>query len=158
MMPWKSLEGGPKPAKDTILLDYVSQWNVIALFKSIKARHAAVALAILCSLLIQGLVVLSTGLLALQTTATDRPIRITLSNGFDPNMALNITTGDPGPAMGLTGMLWAGLQPAKGTTTQAVVQSLNLSNTLNVSGELSNYLFSPFQPIKIVVHCHPQMC
>lgn len=140
-MPWKVLRKGPKPAKDTILLDYVSQWNVIALFKSIAARHAAVTLAILCSLLIKGLIVLSTGLLALQTTATNQPVRLTPTNRFDPSMALNITTGDPGPAMGVTGMLWAGLDPARGTTTEAVMQSFNLSSTLNVTGKSTPFYF-----------------
>lgn len=58
---------GPKTVNKSVLLDYTSPWNVIILFKSRRRRQYAVALEISCLLLVQLLIVLSTGLFTLST-------------------------------------------------------------------------------------------
>lgn len=49
-----------------MLLDYISCWNVKVLFASIKAKHFDVSLAIAATLLLQLLIIFSTGLFTLE--------------------------------------------------------------------------------------------
>lgn len=49
-------------ASDSVLLDYLSMWNVSALFKSLKRGHYMVSIPIAVSLVIKLITVLSTGL------------------------------------------------------------------------------------------------
>ena len=50
------------PAAESVLLDYLSMWNVAALFRSLRRGHFIVALTICASLLIKLMTALSTGL------------------------------------------------------------------------------------------------
>jgi hypothetical protein len=56
----------PASAEHSLLLDYVSIWNVKALFTSITAHHFHVTLAIAGTLLLQLMIIFSTGLFALE--------------------------------------------------------------------------------------------
>ncbi|KAF7585421.1 hypothetical protein BBP40_010964 [Aspergillus hancockii] len=71
LMPWKSMSQKPKPASQSLLLDYVSDWNVVALFRALKRSHWVVAFAILGTLLLKLLTVVSTGLFILQDVQLD---------------------------------------------------------------------------------------
>src|SRR6266513_1534694 len=84
LMPWKIMSTGPAPAKDTLFLDYISPWNVVALGSSLRAFHFPVVLAIGGSLLIKLLIVVSTGLFMLQSTLLDREnATLVASNAFN---------------------------------------------------------------------------
>ncbi len=84
MAPWKVMWQGPAPTARTVLLDYLSPMNIVALFTSIEASDLLVALAIVASLLIKLLTIVSTGLFALRelTAVSDPQASLNLSNKF----------------------------------------------------------------------------
>jgi hypothetical protein len=62
LLPWRLMSGGFVSGSDSVFLDYLSVWNVLALFKSVKRRHFMVSLAVGASLVIKLMTALSTGL------------------------------------------------------------------------------------------------
>ncbi|OJI99829.1 hypothetical protein ASPVEDRAFT_126945 [Aspergillus versicolor CBS 583.65] len=62
LFPWRLMSRGFVSASDSVLLDYLSMWNVSALFKSLKRGHYMVSIPIAVSLVIKLMTVLSTGL------------------------------------------------------------------------------------------------
>jgi hypothetical protein len=72
VMPWKAmLTKKAQPASQTLLLDYITPWNVVALARATGNRHWAVCVAVLGSVLVALLTVLSTGLLMLQSVVLE---------------------------------------------------------------------------------------
>ncbi|KAE8356872.1 hypothetical protein BDV28DRAFT_41853 [Aspergillus coremiiformis] len=83
LIPWKSMSQTPRPASQSLRLDYVSDWNVVALFRALKRSHWVVAVAILGTLLLKLLTVVSTGLFMLQNVhVSDAPTRLTADAAF----------------------------------------------------------------------------
>lgn len=120
-----------KPASQGVLLDYISQWNVLALFQSLGSRHIVATLAILGSLLLKLLTVLSTGLLVLQNidvTRDDVPLVATEAFGVaDQSFGGNQTTNagfvpDFRPTTVVLAMAKDNLTLPKGTTLQKSFQ------------------------------------
>ncbi|KAL8886405.1 MAG: hypothetical protein Q9192_006492 [Flavoplaca navasiana] len=75
--------------EQSVLLDYLSPWNVVALGKACKAKHYAVAIAISGTLLTQLLVLISTGLFVSQDEVFPRssnsPTKVfSLPENFNP--------------------------------------------------------------------------
>lgn len=67
-MPWRAMAKSSTPADHSLFLDYISPWNLLSLFRSLRASHFIVALAIAGTLLIDLLIVFSTGLFMPQIT------------------------------------------------------------------------------------------
>lgn len=67
IQPWVSMAEDRKEASENVLLDYISDLDLLVIFKALKRGHVVVAAAVLVSLLLQLLIVLSTGLLTSQT-------------------------------------------------------------------------------------------
>lgn len=59
LMPWSLMHKRIQPAEKSVTLDYLSPWNVIALYKSAKAKHFMVTIAILVSLASNLLIIFS---------------------------------------------------------------------------------------------------
>ena len=84
LMPWRNLLHGPSPARNTLLLDYISPWVGSVLWTSLRRRNFPVFLSAAGSLLLKLLIVLSTGLFTLQSLTLareDAPLQ--LSNEFN---------------------------------------------------------------------------
>ncbi|KAJ5425985.1 hypothetical protein N7465_001055 [Penicillium sp. CMV-2018d] len=65
--PWKSMAEKPVEARESILLDYVSDIQLASMAKAIRNKHFDVAAGVTCSMLLRLLVILSTALFSLQT-------------------------------------------------------------------------------------------
>lgn len=65
MAPWERLYKGPTPARKTLLLDYVSPLQPVAIYESLRNKDFAVAATTTISVLIKLLIVLSSGLITL---------------------------------------------------------------------------------------------
>lgn len=65
MAPWARLYNHPAPARTTLLLDYVSAFQPVAIYQSLRNRDIAVAATTTVSVLIKILIVLSSGLITL---------------------------------------------------------------------------------------------
>ncbi|CAG7989560.1 unnamed protein product [Penicillium nalgiovense] len=63
--PWKSMTEKSGAARESILLDYVSEMQVASMAKAIRNRHFDVAAGISCSMLLRLLVIFSTALFSL---------------------------------------------------------------------------------------------
>jgi hypothetical protein len=100
-MPWMVLGWGNasirnsqhRRASQTIFLDYPIMWAPRAIYAAIKNRHYLVGAAIVTSLLIRVEIVLSTGLLQLQSITTEHEVPIQLKDSF------NLTYGASPPFM-----------------------------------------------------------
>ncbi|EPS34478.1 hypothetical protein PDE_09442 [Penicillium oxalicum 114-2] len=70
--PWQSMLEAPQPADKSILLDYVSEMQPVALWKAFKNRHVLVFSGTSCTLLLQLMIVFSTGLFSLEKVQVDK--------------------------------------------------------------------------------------
>ncbi|KAJ5094143.1 hypothetical protein N7456_010004 [Penicillium angulare] len=125
LMPWFLMLNGPTPASQSILLDYISKWNVISLYQSLKQRHFLVSLAVAGSLILNGVTVFSTGLFELDSVPITRPVRMIVpqtfnTTGFDPSR------NDAG--------------------SYASCSTIAISNTSRSFGIHEPYVYTPFQP------------
>ncbi|KAJ6178856.1 hypothetical protein N7519_009317 [Penicillium mononematosum] len=64
--PWKSMAEKPGEARESMLLDYISEMQAASLAKAIHNKHFDVAAGIACSLLLRLLVIFSTALFSLK--------------------------------------------------------------------------------------------
>ncbi|KAJ5200051.1 Protein of unknown function DUF3433 [Penicillium cf. griseofulvum] len=77
--PWYSMLHGPEQAEKSVLLDYISEMQLISLWRALKNRHFIVASGVASSILLRLLVIFSTGLFSLQQVQVQRtnvPIQI----------------------------------------------------------------------------------
>jgi hypothetical protein len=95
LMPWRVLAYGPSSASKSLLLDYISPWNIISLIGSLASRHYGVSLAVFGSFTLKLLVISSTGLLASESSMIVRNSSLELSTGFGRGaINLNVVTGN----------------------------------------------------------------
>lgn len=89
-MPWAILHTGPTSAASTLLLNYIEPAQPVSLYRSAKNGHYLVTLAMVGSLLIQLLTVISTGLLMLQIERIHhRGVAIETTEAFNEAFRLN---------------------------------------------------------------------
>jgi len=73
LMPWKELSLGPLGPFDTVLVDYISNFQILSFFAAFKRLHRAVMVTIVAFSIAKGLTIASTGLFIVQSaTFTDR--------------------------------------------------------------------------------------
>ncbi|KAK2736811.1 hypothetical protein FQN55_001400 [Onygenales sp. PD_40] len=83
LTPWLLMSRGPVAASDGLLLDYLSPWNVASLYRSLRRRHYLVSLAIVGTLLVHGLAIVSTNLFELRDLPIKRSTSLRLINDFN---------------------------------------------------------------------------
>lgn len=88
--PWQRMSKQPAAASKSLLLDYVSQFQPIALYRSLENKDFTVSAATAVSILLKIMVILSTGLITLSLTAVhEGRIPMFLQNSFvDDNTTL----------------------------------------------------------------------
>ncbi|KAJ5607236.1 hypothetical protein N7537_003855 [Penicillium hordei] len=82
LMPWILMHQGLTPASQSIFLDYMSKWNVVSLYQSLKQKHFLVSLCVAGSLLLNGVTVFSTGLFELDSVPITRPSSLIVPRAF----------------------------------------------------------------------------
>ncbi|KAL8852499.1 MAG: hypothetical protein Q9221_002623 [Calogaya cf. arnoldii] len=90
VVPWQQMSKGFASPEQSVLLDYLSPWNVLALFKARRSKHYRVAIAIWGTLMTQLLILISTGLCVSQDEVYPRsslsPTKaFGLTEDFDPS-------------------------------------------------------------------------
>jgi hypothetical protein len=128
LTPWSELDKREASAERSILLDYISPFQLITFYRSLKNGHHAVALGIVGFLLLRAATIASTGLLVLEAKTT--VINLTARTRGPFNETLNTSTGawwsDPSPGFTTYGILTAGLEPPFGTTSEAAYSAFSL--------------------------------
>lgn len=85
LFPWRLMSRGTVSASESVLLDYISLWNVSALVKSLKRRHAMVSVPIAVSLVIKVMTVISTGLFMTENVQSELEKEFKAQKVFDGN-------------------------------------------------------------------------
>jgi hypothetical protein len=126
--PWQAMQEGPTEASQSVLLDYVSPMQPVALFKAFRNRNLVVSSAISYSLLLSLALVLSTGLFALREVQIQRNgVEIQLLDTFISGDIWTLTEGNPFDI--LTEILFTNGTYPDGTTKDVAFQRFSASNT-----------------------------
>jgi hypothetical protein len=145
LAPWRALQQGGAKAADSLLLDYVSPFLPIALFRAICERHWAISATISGFILLKLITIASTGLLTLVPTKITLPksqlVGVTQLDGLLVNtstFAPSPTLSDPSIVYNAYGVMAKGLPYAEGTKPNLVYESFALSQ----AGALQNVTMS----------------
>ncbi|KAI0810046.1 hypothetical protein GGR55DRAFT_695842 [Xylaria sp. FL0064] len=133
------------PASRTLLLDYVSEFSLVTLFKSLRYRDFTVLITTLVSLLIKVLIILSSGLISLDLmTVTRNSYPMVLENKFVDSSAKIANAGNLAWYM-ITGLELRNLTLPDGISSEYAFQSVrtdlpSVSETRVVADGLRNSL------------------
>lgn len=124
-MPWLLMSHGFAPASKTILLDYISPWNVVSLFKASRQKHFLVVLAVAGMLLIKLAAVFSTALFSVSTieVATRQSFTVTTELGGSVNWTLpSLTAFNMLPVAAAFGINQLNMSPPVGISANHAFQ------------------------------------
>lgn len=127
LTPWKIMHQGLAPASQTLLLDYISPWNVLAMFGALKQGHHMAALPIIATLFLSLMTVFSTGLLSNQNVNKDIQLPVSVTQTFN-GTGFNTTPGYFTVGQSAFAVTWG-------------IQNLNLSYPF---GTTQHYAFPDF--------------
>ncbi|KAI1624870.1 hypothetical protein EDD37DRAFT_368042 [Exophiala viscosa] len=120
-MPFDALQNGPLKPSESLFIDYVSKFQLVALFEAIKNNHFAVMTTITGFVLLKVVTVFSTGLLLLlptQVTQKNTSVKAIgfSSDAFDPSTALDESSFSPLPVYAYYGAMAQGMPLDNGVT------------------------------------------
>ncbi|OCT50315.1 hypothetical protein CLCR_06575 [Cladophialophora carrionii] len=137
IQPWANMATGPQPAKNSLLLDYVTPLQILSFWRSLKRRHFAVSIGIGVFVLIKVITVLSTGIFSLQSVQrTDVPTLMALNNTFDGSSFQHAAAVDSRAAFVAYGHRQYNISLPSGSTDQYAVQGFAPSDGV-VNGSLT---------------------
>ncbi|EXJ62269.1 hypothetical protein A1O7_02702 [Cladophialophora yegresii CBS 114405] len=137
LQPWANMAMGPQPAKNSLLLDYVTPLQILSFWRSLKRRHFAVSIGIGVFVLIKVITVLSTGIFSLQSVQrNDVPTSMALNNTFDGTSFQHAAAVDSRAAFVAYGHRQYNISLPIGSTDQYTVQGFAPSAGL-VNGSLT---------------------
>lgn len=123
--PWQSMLEGPQPAEKSVLLDYVSDMQPVAMWKAFNNKHLIVFSGVSCSLLLQLVIVFSTGLFSLQETRVHKAnVPIQLHSSFSTQGSKLDTVGSQ-PWDIINGILFDNLTYPDGTNENVTFQEFS---------------------------------
>ncbi|KAJ5781175.1 hypothetical protein N7457_006335 [Penicillium paradoxum] len=141
LAPWKVMLDGPATAQNTICLDYLSPWNVTVLWSSLRQRNFPVSIAVAGSLLLKLLIVVSTGLFALQPMVLqDKAASLITLDSFDGQGFQNASIDSRPTTMDYAIKAYGAEYPL-GTTAHYAYQTFNsshseVSSNVSLTGEV----------------------
>lgn len=144
MMPWNVMSKGQAPAEDSVLLDYVSMWNVVAMFTAAKRKHWVVSVAVLGTLLVKVLIVLSTGLFVKQDITTEKPTTFNLASTLDDSSFTDAfqQTAPSDSYFVSVGVVSQNLSSPTGTQNNLVYETVNIGNSTKVTSTVDLKILS----------------
>lgn len=129
IQPWAALANGPLPAEQTLLLDYITDFQIVAFWQAIRRRHVTIASTILVFVLIKVLTVISTGLFSLEPTDFDGiPQQMRVTTVFDGSAGLPLDKIDSRAAVALYGHAQYKMLLPNGTSEHYAYQLFEPSN------------------------------
>lgn len=145
-IPWSELKRRALPAERNLLMNYVSPWSVTTLFRSLSKGHFTVSLVVLGGIILKALIILSTGLIDLESKQITYETQFSITNQFNLSRYRYQTPVNPAdPRIAL----WAFVQgagtvryPAGATPEYAI-----LSATPNALESGSNVTLSAELPV-----------
>lgn len=122
---------GVTSAKQSVLLDYLSPWNVLVLPRAMASGHHTVALGIVGSLLLKLLVITSTGLFVSRDITFQRDL-ISLTKAFGVSNTFNPLNVDIRPLVNLEGANGTQRSYALGSTPEYTFQPFTVSSDVTL--------------------------
>lgn len=123
--PWQSMLEAPQAAEKSVLLDYISDMQPVAMWKAYKNKHLIVFSAISCSLLLQLIIVFSTGLFSLQEVRVQKEnVPIQVHNYFSAENS-NLDSVGSQPWDIINGVLFDNITYPFGTTANLTFQEFS---------------------------------
>lgn len=157
LMPWEVMQtsNGYAPASNSVLLDYVSPWNVRVLYTAIKEGHWAVALPVAGSLLLTLMIIISTGLFSLQDATVSNSVPMTLQESFHTSgRELNWTVRISDVPWTMSyGAQYMNLTLPYGTTEQYLFPRFNISTKANIAYSPNNIMEATMDVFAFDVPC-----
>ncbi|KAK5078943.1 hypothetical protein LTR64_002637 [Lithohypha guttulata] len=146
--PWIALEHGRSPADKSVLLDYISTFQLLGFYQSLKNGHLAVTLGIVGFLLLKLATIASTGLLVLRPRASSYVQDVVIYDTFDGTLynASDFTPlQDQMPVYTAYGLAMGQLEPPFGTSSSAAYTTFSCpaSNTSDAVFEVEVDAFLP---------------
>ncbi|KAJ5938925.1 hypothetical protein N7466_002059 [Penicillium verhagenii] len=144
--PWQAMFERPEVPEKSVLLDYVSGMQPVAMWKAMGNKHFAVAAGIACSLLLRLLIIVSTALFSLEEVQVSKSnVPILLQGNFNTLSVSDLSTAFSNPFNTLNGILFENVAYMDGTTANLTFPTFSaptLSNdstiTANVTGLVSD--------------------
>jgi hypothetical protein len=132
LMPWKLMSEKPRPADQSLLLDYVSGNPLSVLKGAIRHRHVPVITSTVGSLIIILVTVSSTGLFVLQSILLHGRTTVSVLSAFD-GARFDSTAVDSFPVLAISSIFSGNLSIDYPPNTNAdhAVDIFSLQNTLN---------------------------
>lgn len=134
---------GPQTAKNSLLLDYITPFQLISLWRSIRNSHFNVASTVIVFFLIKVITILSTGIFSLRAVCQDGvATAMALINTFDGSAFREAASVDSRAAYVIYGQQTYNVTPPPGTSDQYTVQSFSpgdnfINGTLTFSAEVN---------------------
>ncbi|KAJ6257405.1 hypothetical protein Dda_8294 [Drechslerella dactyloides] len=154
LMPWVELASGPKHAKLTVLLDYISPFQPVAFWDACKNRHWLVVLSAAAFATLKIATIFATGLFILQAAVLEDQHQDFLrysdqfsAAGFDPSKI------DSRASFTIFGVSALNLSYPAGTNRQYAIQSF--VNTQNVSLDDIASISAPADVFSAQLDCQP---
>ncbi|KAK3326722.1 hypothetical protein B0H66DRAFT_551574 [Apodospora peruviana] len=152
-IPWMELARAPPlPADSNLLVNYLTPWSIVSLFRSLRAGHFPVALSVTGGLVLKALIVVSTGLFALQDRQLSYPTQVRMLEQFNMSRgAYNDTTALPASTPDPGVLFWAinygHVAPPAGVNSQYATTSFALDSSLTDLAQGPNSTISATVPV-----------
>jgi hypothetical protein len=150
-MPYDALQNGPIKPSEGLLVDYISKFQLVALFEAFKNSHFAVITSITGFVLLKVVTVFATGLLlALPTQVTLKGVLLQ-AKGFNAaslnsNSALDSSTGLAQPVYAYYGSMAQGMPLENGVTLRLAYSAVTVKSDtpiddgVTISGEVDAFV------------------
>jgi hypothetical protein len=132
LTPWKLMSEKPRPADQSMLLDYVSGNPLSVLRRAIRYRHVPVITSTVGSLIIILVTVFSTGLFVLQPTLLHGGTTVSVLSAFE-GTRFDATAVDSFPVLAISSIFSGNLSLnyPPNTNVDHAVDNFSLQTTLN---------------------------
>ena len=139
---WIELSKGHAPASRSVLLDYISTFQLLSFYQSIRNGHVAVALGVLGFVFLKIATIASTGLFTLRSRTSTLVHPITLGHNFNGSLYdssdLNLLQ-DQSPVFTAYGIMAANLGSPFGTSASAAYPAFQLTEIAKMGNENTTY-------------------
>ncbi|KIW33754.1 uncharacterized protein PV07_00578 [Cladophialophora immunda] len=150
-MPYDALQDGPIKPSESLLVDYISNFQLVSLLEAFKNSHFAVIASITGFILLKVVTVFATGLLvALPTQVAQKSATVHArgfsADSFDPNTALNPSTFSTQPVYAYYGSMAQGVPLENGVRFDLAYSALTVSSDTpigddaTISGEVDAFV------------------
>jgi Protein of unknown function (DUF3433) len=124
LQPWRMILQGQGSMSEALLVDYVTPNPLASLFKAIRARHSLVGMALLASMVLQLVTILSTGLFGIEYLPFQKNAPIHLLDTIT-GIAHDFSTISAGPDLTIYSIQNTNLSYPEGTTSLYAVPRLS---------------------------------